>query len=362
MLNVKKKTNKNLQEQSYLFGIDKKEHFLSGIKSPPSKLKHRRYKYSRVVTSPIRYPGGKSLGVGYVIELLPNNINKVISPFFGGGSIEIAMSKYLGMEVIGYDIFDILVNYWQVQIESSELLYERLKELKPDQETYAEIKNKLTDHWDKITKTFEEWSQSCKGFKRYKTINENDMHKEWLSKQVLNKIDLAVYYYFNYNLSYGPGFLGWASKVYLNNKKYKSMLRSVRSFSPGSLKVECADFQEVFKKYPNDFFYCDPPYYIGESSKMFKGIYPMRNIPIHHDGFKHSVLAKLLNEHKGGFILSYNDCDQVKSWYKDFDHYFPTWQYTMGQGETRIGNNRNVHGNDHVKKSHEILIAKLPEV
>ena len=359
---MKKKTNKNLQDQLYVFGVDKKQCFLNSIKSPPSKLKHRRYKYSRVVTSPIRYPGGKSLGVGHIVELLPSDINRVVSPFFGGGSIEIALSKYLDVEVIGYDIFDILVNYWQVQIECPELLYERLKELQPNQETYTEIKDKLTDHWDKTTKTFEDCSKSCRGFKRYKTISECDMLKEWDSKQILNKMDLSVYYYFNYNLSYGPGFLGWPSKVYLNDEKYKSMLRSVCDFSPGNLKVGCADFQEVFNKYPNDFFYCDPPYYIGESSKMFKGIYPMRNIPIHHDGFKHDVLAKLLNKHKGGFILSYNNCDQIKSWYKDFDHYFPVWQYTMGQGETRIGDNRAAQGSDHIKKSHEILIVKTPEV
>ncbi|MUU35415.1 hypothetical protein C2R81_03745 [Helicobacter pylori] len=28
-----------------------------------------------------------------------------------------------------------------------------------------------------------------------------------------------------------------------------------------------------------------------ENSKMFKGIYPMRNFPIHYNGFKHEVLA-----------------------------------------------------------------------
>jgi DNA adenine methylase len=171
-------------------------------------------------------------------------------------------------------------------------------------------------------------------------------------------LNLAVYYYFNYNLSYGPGFLGWPSDIYLNDKKYSSMLKSVRNFSPGNLRVECADFQEVFKKYPYDFFYCDPPYYIGKDSKMFKGIYPMRNIPIHHDGFKHDALVDLLHQHKGGFILSYNNCDYIRDVYKEFECAFPVWQYTMGQGETRIGDNRKYNDADHIKKSHEILIFK----
>lgn len=345
-------------DQFTIFNDRAKDRFLSSVTNvdPFSK-----YKYSRVITSPIRYPGGKSLGVGHIIELLPETISKVVSPFFGGGSVEIAMSKHLDMEVVGYDIFDILVNYWQIQITQPELLYQKLKDLEPDQETYDKVKNLLEDHWDKTTKTFELWSNSCRRSNRYKTTVDADISLEWDKKQMLNDVDLAVYYYFNYNLSYGPGFLGWASKIYLNDKKYTSIVDKVRNFSPKNLKVGCADFQEVFKKHPNDFFYCDPPYYIGKSSKMFKGIYPMRNIPIHHNGFRHDVLAELLHEHSGGFILSYNDCEQVRSWYKDFNQSFPMWQYTMGQGETRIGKNRELIGESHVKESHEILIFKLPE-
>ena len=74
--------------------------------------------YKRVVVSPLRYAGGKSLAVGFVVELLPDNLKRIISPFFGGGSIEIACNKYLNLEIIGYDIFDILINYWQIQIQN----------------------------------------------------------------------------------------------------------------------------------------------------------------------------------------------------------------------------------------------------
>ena len=84
---------------------EKRLAFLKSIKGSVSSMN----KYKRVVVSPIRYAGGKSLAVGHVIELLPDDITRVISPFFGGGSIEIAISKYLDLEVIGYDIFDILV-------------------------------------------------------------------------------------------------------------------------------------------------------------------------------------------------------------------------------------------------------------
>ena len=126
-----------------------------------------------------------------------------------------------------------------------------------------------------------------------------------------------------------------------------------------NLKVDKGSFEETIPKHNNDFLYLDPPYYLGGNSKMFKGIYPMRNFPIHHNGFNHDLLADLLKKHKGGFILSYNDCDWVRETYKDFKIIDISWQYTMGQGETRIGKNRLERNfdNDNVKNSHEILIV-----
>jgi len=304
----------------------KKKIFLDRIKSSNPNSQNQ---YKRVVLSPIRYAGGKSLAVGHVIELLPNNIQRVISPFFGGGSIEIAMSKELGLEVIGYDIFNILCNYWKFQIEKPRLLYEQLKKLRPNKKTFEKIRLILNDVWKK--------------------------------KIRLDTLTLAVYFVYNFNLSYGPGFMGWSSEIYLDDKRYKRMLGNILDFNPKNLKVECADFREVIKKYPNDFLYCDPPYYIGKDSKMFRGIYPMRNIPVHHNGFPHEALRDLLKNHKGGFILSYNNCPTIREYYKDFQQFFPSWQYTMGQGETRIGLNRKNGNGNHIKESHEIIIYCPPK-
>ena len=39
------------------------------------------------------------------------------------------MSKFLGLNVVGYDIFDILCNYWNFQIKKPEILF--LNKLKP---------------------------------------------------------------------------------------------------------------------------------------------------------------------------------------------------------------------------------------
>jgi len=311
--------NKKKDTSSHLFFTTPKQEFLR-------KLRGKNKKYKRYLGSPLRYAGGKSWAVGYIIERLPENISRLISPFFGGGSVEIAVAKELGIEVIGFEIFDILVNYWNIQIERPYDLYNELRKLEPNRECYKLVKEELKKHWE--------------------------------GKIKLSPLKLATYYYFNHNLSYGPGFLGWMSSVYANKKTYKRMLERVKNFNVKNIKIYCASFEEVIPKYKYDFMYLDPPYYLGDDSSLFKGLYPQRNFPIHHINFNHKLLRELLLEHKGGFILSYNDAPTIREWYKNFEIVELPVQYTMGQGETRIGVNRKAKNTNHVKKTQELLIIK----
>jgi len=308
--------------QKSLFLITPKERFLSSLKG-------NFQKYKRYLGSPLRYAGGKSWAVGYIIEYLPENIKRLVSPFFGGGSLEIAVAKELRIPVIGFEIFDILVNYWKFQINYPLLLYKELKKLNPDKETYNFVKEELKKHW--------------KGIKK------------------LSPLKLATYYYFNHNLSYGPGFLGWMSRVYANKKTYQRLIERVKNFNVKNIKIECASFEQVIPKFKYDFLYCDPPYYLGPDSTVFKGLYPQRNFPIHHENFNHELLRDLLKNHKGGFILSYNDAPTIRKWYQEYKIVELPVQYTMGQGETRIGANRKKERRNHIKKIKELLIIKYAD-
>ena len=309
-----------LNEQQFLFN----PHivFLESLRSA-GKLKYKRY-----TASPLRYAGGKSLAVGFVTELLPPEVNRVVSPFLGGGSVEIALANELRLQVIAYDVFDILCTYWQVQLSKPKLLAEQLRGFAPDRNTFTQVKERLKQYWKGETK--------------------------------MKQIEIAAHYYFNSNTSYGPHFLGWPSDVYLNPVRYDKMVQKVEDFSAPNLSVKCAPFEESMPDHSDDFFYCDPPYYL-EEGKTFVGMYPHRNFPIHHKGFKHEILRDYLQNHSGGFILSYNDCPTIREWYSDCNIETPEWQYTFGQGDTRIGENRRkLNGGSHVKKSHELLIWRHP--
>ncbi len=292
--------------------------------------------------TPIRYAGGKSKAIKIITPYV-EDVNKIVSPFIGGGSLEVHWAS-MGKEVIGYDLFDVLVNFWNVLLNDKDKLVKKLQEITPNNDEYNRIKEILM-----------KWDNTQNMLKNWKT-------KHYLREEIitLDNITAAAYYYFNHNTSYGPGYLGWGSSVYLKEKKWNDMINKISKFNLPNLSVNQGSFENVIPNHSEDFLYLDPPYYLEKDAdnKMFTGIYPMRNIPVHHDGFDHEKLRDLLYNHKGNFVLSYNNCETIRDYYKDFELFYPEWNYSMGNGETRIGKNREEMGITNSKESHEILIVK----
>jgi DNA adenine methylase len=296
----------------------------------------------------LRYAGGKSKAINQITPFI-KDYDEIISPFIGGGSLEVHWASNLGKKVIGYDVFDVLVNFWNVLLNNTNELYNSLSNIQPTDNEYVKIKEILMC-LDRTQEMLKDWN--TEHYKRENIIKLDD-------------VKLAAYYYFNHNCSYGPGYLGWGSSVYLNDKKWKSMIDKIKDFKCDNLKVNELSFDKSIPNHKNDFLYLDPPYFLERDSdnKMHKGMYPMKNIDVHHSGFDHELLRDLLLSHDGDFVLSYNNCETIREYYKDFDFYFPEWNYSMSNGEKRIGKNRiEFNGGEIVKKSHEILIVKKTKI
>lgn len=295
--------------------------------------------------TPIRYAGGKSKAYKIISSYLPSMPypKRIVSPFIGGGSLESKWSSELGIEVVGFDIFDALVNFWIQLLEDSDRLADKLQTLTPTKEEYARVKEELMQ-WDYTQEMLKDWKTD-----HYK--------RDAIS---LDDVTSAAYYYFNHNLSYGPMYLGWMSKIYENQSKWDKMVAYIRQYKNPNLSVKKGSFGDVIEDNQNEFLYLDPPYYLEKDSdnKMFKGIYPNANIDVHHTGFDHELLRDRLHNHKGNFILSYNNCETIREYYRDFDLYYPEWHYSYALGETRIGKNKEEVGNK-PKESHEILVVKI---
>lgn len=335
---------------SFMLGpYEKNEGYLSDFLKT---IKNKNGTYKRICISPLRYAGGKSKAIGLILENLPKlKEKKVISPFFGGGSVELCLSQMLGIEVIGYDIFNMLVNFWNVLINHKDEFVNELAKFDINEEEFTYNRHVLLNYWEKIKPSD----------LNYKTKNKILLKPEDLTKLDNNIITQAVYYYYNMTLSYGPMFLGWPSSNEINKDKFKRRIEKIKELNFINLQVNCGSFEEVLEKHPNDFLFLDPPYYLDGDSKMFKGMYPNCNFAIHHNSFDHVKLAEILKNHKGGFLMTYNNCSTIKKLYEDCKFEYPEWQYTYGQGETRIGKNREETKKDNIKESHEIIIIKFPE-
>ncbi len=296
--------------------------------------------------TPIRYAGGKSKAYKIITEYIPKlpYPQRIISPFIGGGSLESKWSSELDIPVYGFDIFDALINFWSVLLSRPNDLANRLRELKPTKEEYENIKEILL-RWDYTQDMLKDW------------------HTDYYKREPieLSELDAAAYYFFNHNLSYGPMYLGWMSKIYQSQTKWDKMTHYIGSYRNPNLEVCKASFDEIIPNYPNDLIYLDPPYYLkkDDDNKMLKGMYPNCNIDVHHTGFNHELLRDLLHNHKGTFILSYNNCETIREYYKDFTLVYPEWHYSYQAGETRVGKYKKERGVEHNRKeSHEILIIK----
>ena len=86
--------------------------------------------------------------------------------------------------------------------------------------------------------------------------------------------------------------------------------------------VENQDFETLIKHYdrPDTFFYADPPYFSTED--------------MYAVGFNwndHLRLRNTLAEIKGKFLLSYNDCPEIRELYKDFSLFDFSRTHSMAQ-------------------------------
>ena len=313
-----------------------------------NSIKNKDNKYKRVCISPLRYAGGKSKAIGLILENLPRlKEKKIVSPFFGGGSFELCVSQNLGFQVIGYDIFNILVNFWNVLINEKDRFILELEKMVVDKDNFDYNRHILLNYWNKI-------KPEDLNYKTQKVVELKENDKTLLDN---DKVKQAVYYYYNMTLSYGPMFLGWPSSVEINKDKFIRKIEKLKKLNLTNISIECSDFESVILKHRDDFLFLDPPYYLEGDSKMFKGMYPNCNFAIHHNNFDHKKMHTLLKDHKGGFLITYNNCEVIREWYKDYILKYPEWQYTYGQGETRIGKNRKESNKkDNIKDSHEIII------
>ena len=120
--------------------------------------------------------------------------------------------------------------------------------------------------------------------------------------------------------SYSSSGKSFASQPF-DIRKLFSLIQQLES-RMANVIVENQDFERLIQHYDREdaLFYLDPPYFSTED--MYPGGFGMDD---------HKRLRDLLRNIKGRFLLSYNDCPEIRELYKDFEIFDFTRTHSMAQ-------------------------------
>lgn len=222
--------------------------------------------------SPLRYPGGKFRYIKKILPYIPTD-KTIISPFFGGGHIELACMER-GQYVMAWDAFFPLVNFWQwMQLEHRKLVH-----------TVTALR--LSGDAEK---------QFYEGRKIVQTQDD---------------VEAAAYYFLINRCSFsGATLSGGFSQDASKNRFTQSSIDRLASVDLSKLRaIHCINFQELSIG-GNAFIYADPPYY------EVQGLYG-KNGDMGFELADHAHLSTFLLSTGCKFALSYNDCPEVRALYE----------------------------------------------
>jgi len=283
---------------------------------------------NKMILSPLRYPGGKTRAVKHILPLIPKGLDELCSPFFGGGSIEIAYAKENpDCKVQGYDVFEPIVWFWEALLENPELLAEEADKLRKLDDSFVLRKETVRGLLKDDFKLFREEIR--------KVMDNNEF----------SFINAAKVYAINRSSFSGATFSGGYSKSSAYTRFTDSSVERVRKFKVPNLSVKLSDYKDSIARHPNAFLYCDPPYNLKEKSNKLYG-----NKGDTHHNFDHEGLFEVLKERKG-WVLSYNKCEWVLERYKDYNILDADWAYGMTNVQNKEIKTKKVQ-----KNSSEVII------
>ena len=174
-------------------------------------------------------------------------------------------------------------------------------------ETINDINKELINLWDVIKNYPQSLSHYLNQLFVSRVIFNNIKLRKYTPR---NHIEKAAYFYYLISQSFWSKWDNFA----MSSKSWRKPKNLWKSFTKWTdrlkfVTVENMSFEELVKKYDKEetFFYLDPPYFNYESyySSWFKKD-------------QHILLRDTLKNIKGKFLLSYNDCKEIRELYKDF--------------------------------------------
>ena len=254
-----------------------------------------------MLTTPLRYPGGKSKWTDLLYEYLPDmrDYEEWREPFLGGGSFSIEITKrYPDMRIWVNDLYPALYNFWTQLQSSGKEMSERLLEIK----------------------------DSCVSSEIAKTTHGEQ--KEIINDDTSSKFDKAVAFYFANRNSFSgltetgtfsvqANEMSFTTNIISKLPAYQKLIRN--------WKITNEDYSVLLEKSPKTFVYLDPPYELTKQNA--NNLYGKRGSM--HEGFDHDLFAKHCNESGMDCMISYNADQSVKDRFGGWKQTELDWTYTM---------------------------------
>ena len=273
-------------------------------------------KIKREVSSPLRYPGGKSKFLEKIIPNIYPSYDEFREPFVGGGSVFLAAMQRMNPKA-SYKINDLnydLYCFWKELKEHGDSLIEKIQKVKNEYSIGKELYKILTTEG----------------------IERTDMEKA-VRFFVLNRITFS-----------GTADSGGFSEQAFHRRFTDSSIQRLKLLPEflRNVTVEFGDYQKPLLE-PGDkvFVFLDPPYLTATKSKLYG-----KNGDL-HTLFDHKRFAENVRRCAHKWLITYDDCPEVRDLFSFGNVYFYEWKAQYGM--------TNVSGKES-QKGRELLIANYP--
>ncbi|MCA2002185.1 MAG: DNA adenine methylase [Chloroflexi bacterium] len=258
-----------------------------------------------MMKSPLRYPGGKSRAIPKMKFLLPEAFEEYREPFVGGGSFFIYLKqRFPNLKIWINDLNPELYYFWKyAQMDSERLGQEtrKIKKTKTDgQALFAELLNVNPD--------------SLTGLERAVRFF------------VLNRITFS-------GIVESGGYSQRAFEARFTESSIERVSRLGEVLK--DVKITNLDYRQVLTGGSKaTFTFLDPPYYKAVKSKLYgkNGVL--------HTTFNHEEFAREMKKCAHSWLITYDDCPEVREGFRFANIYEWELQYGMNnykQGKAEKG-------------------------
>lgn len=232
------------------------------------------------------------------MPLIPFDESKTfIEPFFGGGAITIAGFKQHKMGNISTllinDIDTPLMCLWSCVLDQTEKLIYEIEEFKPTVEAFYQFKQDLLN-----IPNFLYFTDAMKGYYGFRKLAVHQMSFSGLGVKAGGPIGGSAQ-----TSDYGVD-CRWSPKSMAKKiRQIRAYLDSIEDMAITTMSV--FDIVQWADKFEDPFMYLDPPYFVKGDELYQNSFLPD----------EHILLAQNLHETKVKWLLSYDDCPEIRELY-----------------------------------------------